>query len=80
MNIKRKVIHYLYSIDFKTIFLIILLSTLIVTFIKIKKFKTEFINESSLNNNDSKPLVFIGGSPRSGTLFNFWLDSKVTFF
>ena len=68
MNIKR--IATQYYIDFKTILLIILLSTVLITYIQIEQFKAEYENDSSLSNNESWPLVFIGGSPRSGINVN----------
>ena len=78
MNIRRKIAHSGF-VDCKTIILILSLSSLFFTYVKIEKLKAEYENENeedivNSNNNENQPIVFIGGSPRSGNtlFFNFY--------
>ena len=64
--------------DFKTLILIISLSTLFITYVQFEQFKAqyEYIEALEDNQNTSLPIVFIGGSPRSGTtLMRVMLDA-----
>ena len=72
MHIKRMIFHYSFP-DCKTIILILSLTSLIITYNKIEKLKAEYENDEDLNNNKNNarnpPMVFIGGSPRSGNVY-----------